>query len=45
MANDQWLADGARRSPAKELTAALAAVRELFDGSVLAAPRRGSRTN
>ena len=45
MANDQWLAEGARRSPAKDLTAALGAVRELFDGSVLAAPRRGSRTN
>lgn len=45
MANDQWLADGARRSPAKELTEALGAVRELFDGSALAARRRGTRTN
>lgn len=44
MANDQWLAGGARRSPAKELTAALEAVRELVGGSVLAARRGRSRT-
>lgn len=43
MANDQWLAGGARRSPAKELKAALEAVRELFDGSALAARRGRSR--
>lgn len=45
LANDEWLAAGARRSPAKELTAALGAVRELFDGTVLAAKQRGNRTN
>ena len=44
LANDQWLAEGARRSPAKELTAALGAVRELLDGSALAPPRRAART-
>lgn len=44
MANDQWLAGGARRSPAKELTAALEAVRELVDGSALTARRGRNRT-
>ena len=43
MANDRWLEDGAKRSPTKELTAALAAVRELVEGGVLAAPLRGGR--
>lgn len=36
MANDRWLEDGAKRSPAKDLTAALEAVRELVGGGVLA---------
>lgn len=44
-ANDRWLAGGAKRSPQKDLTAALEAVRELLDGRVLAAPRRSIRTS
>lgn len=36
MANERWLEDGAKRSPAKGLTSALDAVRELVGGSVLA---------
>lgn len=42
-ANDRWLADGAKRSPQKELAAAFDAVRELLDGRVLVAPRRPKR--
>lgn len=44
-ANDRWLADGAKRSPQKDLKFALDAVRELLDGRVLARPRRRKRTN
>lgn len=40
MANDQWLEDGAKRSPTKDLTAALDAVRELVEGDVLAPSAR-----
>ncbi|MFO0688591.1 MAG: TetR family transcriptional regulator [Myxococcota bacterium] len=43
MANDRWLEDGAKRSPAKDLTAALEAVRELVGGDVLAAAPGRSR--
>ncbi|MEZ4331499.1 MAG: TetR family transcriptional regulator [Myxococcota bacterium] len=44
-ANDRWLADGAKRSPQKDLKVALEAVRELLDGRVLAGPSRRRRTS